>query len=325
VAYATTTPASQDALISDLMTFATTTDGSWTQDQLDTSGNEAALHHTADSDIYVSFEWDETDIGVHIALGYTGGNSPGNHPNDSGNGGVGSGKRRVAGIGNGAFTAAHFFSNFTATADFIYVVLEYSAGLYRHFGFGELDKVGDWTGGEFAYGHEWDQLSQNIDTPTSSSHSWLLDGGAGIPAEAATIHMEGFQDAPASSRWGVVGIKTLTPGNDGDANGRYVVQGGGRAGPYANSFAIAQPSVNTGLVPAWPVVPFAYNATPSPDRAYKLGFMPDCRVVNMKNFSPGQELTIGGQTWKVFPAVRKQFLKNDTEESWNMGVMYRKA
>lgn len=331
MAYESSTYSSQDDLINKLFTFAVTTIGGggvWTQDQLNTTTNEAALHHTAGANIYVSFDWDGTNsIGIHQALGYTGGNSPGTHPNDSGNGDTGAlNERRVAGIGNGSGNY-WFFSNFGATADFIYVVvLPDATSTYRHFGFGELIKVGDWTGGAFAYGHEWDTANANKDDPASGAHSFLLDGAASANAnECATVHMEGFQNAPASCKWGVCGIKNITPGNDTAGNGRYRIQGGARSGPYVETFLPFAPSVSTGLVPGIPIALFAINQTPTPDRAYFMGFMPDCRMIQMGPFTAGQELTIGSETWKVFPAVRKQFLQNDTEESWNMGVAYRKA
>ena len=324
MAYESSTYSSLDDLMTKLFTFAVTTLGTWTQDQLNTTTDEAALHHTAGANIYVSFDWGSgNSIGIHQALGYTGGNSPGAHPNDSGNGDTGGNtERRVANVATSG--TYYFFSNFGATADFIYVVLE-SSGIFRHFGFGELIKCGDWTGGAFAYGHEWDQGATLIDEPGSSSHAFLLDGVGSVAAEQATVHMEGFQDAPASCKWGVVGNKNITPGNDTAGNGRYRVQGGARGGPYVEAFLAFNPSLGAGLVPGIPIALFAINTTPTPDRAYFMGYMPDCRMAQISAFTAGQELTIGSETWKVFPAVRKQRLQVNTEESWNMGVMYRKA
>lgn len=328
MAYSTGSYASLDALMTSLFSFATA--NGWTQDQLNTTTDEAALHHTAGNNIHVSFDWGSgNSIGIHQALGYTGGNSPGAHPNDSGNGDTGSNtERRVAGIdADGTY---YFFSNFHSEADFIYIVLEYSSGIYRHFGFGELAgvyKSGNWTGGEFAYGHEWGQGAGNIDSPIASNHSFLLDGGSNSSSslKSATIHMEGFPDIVGTSKWGVVGLTGLVPGNDAAGVLRYIVTGGARSSVYINSFSPFLPSVNTGIFPGMPLPLFAVNKVPSQDRVYFLGYMPDCRMLSIGSFTPAQEITIGSETWTIFPAVRKQKLELNTEESWNMGVMYRKA
>jgi hypothetical protein len=42
------------------------------------------------------------------------------------------------------------------------------------------------------------------------------------------------------------------------------------------------------------------------------------------NIDPGQIINIAGDDWYFFPWIRKQFLQNDTEESWNAGVAYRR-
>jgi hypothetical protein len=325
MAYAQVTPVGQDDLVTKINTFLVTTDGQYTQDDLDLPNDEAAWHLTSPASQYISMEWDLTHLGLHHALGFTPGNSPGAHPNDSGNGGVGASDRRVNDIGNGSYTTCHFFSNFpTAPPAFFYCVLEYASGLYRHFGWGDLVKVGNWTGGTFCYGANWDQSAGGIDDPKGSSHSVLLDSDGSTVARAPTVHMVGFQDQPASGKWGVCTAST-SAGNDGDGNGRALIIGGSRGGPYMNSFGVYNASVLTGIVPAIPIHLFYRNLTPSPDRWYELGMMPDCRMVQMENLQPAEEFTVGGQTWIAFPISRKQFLKNDTEESWNMGVAYRKT
>ena len=64
---------------------------------------------------------------------------------------------------------------------------------------------------------------------------------------------------------------------------------------------------------------------PVPDLYRRVGFMADVRQVNIANIAPGQIITIAGDQWYFFPWVRKQFLINDTEESWNAGIAYRRV
>ncbi len=194
--YETGVPTSQQDFVQKLFTFLTA--NGWTQDQLDTTNKQAAIHKGT---CYVSFRWDSQAspngaIGVCQALGYTGGQSPGNHPNTGGNITVG---RRMPWIGNGPFTSYHFFLD--TTADVFHGVLEFQAGLYRHLSFGTVAKVGTWTGGEFCGALYWNNAG--MDNLLSSNHSvmWDLYYSTGNDV-AATIHVEGLPNAPANSRWG---------------------------------------------------------------------------------------------------------------------------
>lgn len=40
-------------------------------------------------------------------------------------------------------------------------------------------------------------------------------------------------------------------------------------------------------------------------QACAVGSVPDLRFVNIKNMSPQQEITLGDDTWKVFPQLRQ--------------------
>jgi len=135
-------------LLTKLGTFATAVAGVWVQDQLDTVGGSFALHKsTGGVEIWVSFRWDVATpqhLSVHQALGYTGGNQPGNHPNDSGNGYNANTshvdtslalERHVSDLGTGPFPSYFFFED----NHYIHVVVEIVTDEFRHFGFGLLN------------------------------------------------------------------------------------------------------------------------------------------------------------------------------------------
>src|SRR5688572_20057681 len=118
MAYQTGTASSLSDLMSQLNTFAVA--NGWTSDELDTASSprEMAIHKGS---IYVSFAWTTTPLhlSVHQALGYTGGNRAGTHPDDSGNGYNGPStqtdvniltERCVNNINNGPYTY-YFFEN----------------------------------------------------------------------------------------------------------------------------------------------------------------------------------------------------------------------
>lgn len=325
MAYESSTYNNQEDLMVKLHTFAVAggTDGTWTNDDLDTTDDEMAI---SKGTVFVQFAWDNTDhIWVFQSTSHDG-SAPGSNPGDSGNGVDGNANtRKIGDIGNGSGTY-WFFSNATgASENYIHVVIEYTPGFFRHFGFGDLVKIGDWTGGAYAYGMTWDQLSSNIDLPNSSGHTWLLDTIANTVAECATIRMEGFQGEPsASSKWGVIGGSTSV-GNDGDGVGRTPCFGGSRGGPYVRSFGMFRGSALTGAVPGCPNVVVYRNLTPSPDRWFFMGYQPDVRIANIKHFVPKQEYTFGSETWVPFPMVAKSWASNpDVEQSGNGGVFYKK-
>lgn len=324
MAFETGSYTSQDDLMTKLHTFAVSggTDGTWTNDDLDTSDNEMAI---SKGTVFVQFSWDETDIWVYQSTSHDG-SAPGSNPGDSGNGSDGSSShRRVEAIGNSSGTYWFFSNDSGASESYIHVVIEYTADHFRHFGFGDLVKIGDWTGGAYAYGATWDQSNTNIDLPNSSSHSLLLDTIANTATECATIRMEGFEGEPsASTKWGVIGAIT-SGGNDGDAVGRAVCIGGSRGGPYVKSFGFFSASALTGAVPGCPVFVAHRNLSPSPDRWYPMGYQPDVKMANIKFFTPKTEYTFGSETWIPFPIVRKGWATNpDVEQSGNGGIFYKK-
>lgn len=153
MAYQTGTASSQEDLMNVLQTFAAA--NGWTVDIMSTTNDWMALNNGS---VFVQFRWDNsTGIAMFQSTAFSGtGIAPGNHTGDDGcgfldasapyNSTVSSGRRIT--VGNGPYTAYHFFTD--GTTKYIHVVLEYSPGLYRHFSFGTINKVGTWTGGQYA-------------------------------------------------------------------------------------------------------------------------------------------------------------------------------
>lgn len=324
MAYENGTATSQEDLMTKLRTFATS--NGWTSDDWDTTNDEFAMHRNS---IYPSFRWDNTastgGISIHQALGFTGGQTPGNHPNDSGNGQKAgtpiNTERRLDRIGDGTFPNYYFFSG----SVYLHVVLEYATGLYRHMVFGELEKVGTWTGGEFTMGHIWSTAAGQKDNPTYAAHYLPFDAvHNNLANETGTVHLEGFPDQPASGRWGLVTAMQSGLGNDGDSNGRAPIVGGVRDGPLTTAFQFIAANPSNGYIPLIPIPLFYAYYTPTPDEWRLLGFVPGMRVINIRNLSEGDEFTLGSDVWKVFPWVRKRYQLDNEDESWNGGFAFLK-
>lgn len=309
------TASSQDDFISKLMTFATS--NGWTQNQLDTSGNEAALNNGT---VHVQFDWNETNhIGVFQSLGYTGGQSPGGHTNDSGNGGTSDSTRSMNAIGNGPFVSYQFFAGSTPTVH-LYAVLEFEVGRYRFFAAGQLEKQGTWTGGEFCGCSTWSQTINIINSPANSAHNVLFDAGYSGNVLAATVHCEGLPGQDGSGKWGVVnGSGSTAGGNDGDSNPRAVLAGGVRAGAYVRTIGQMPTSLTQGHIPLLEIPIFYRDNALANDPLRLIGYVPNMRVVNLSAFQPQQEISVGADTWHLFPMSRRGFSATNTFEQSGFG------
>ncbi len=233
---------------------------------------------------------------------------------------------RCINIVAGPHAAFHFFEQ-NANPAYCHIVLEVDAGRYRHFGFGELEKIGDWQGGEYCYGHFWAQNVTLIDAPAAGSHGIGMDGGSISvgTSKYASMHVRDQPEQAAGDRWALVGAGGAFGGigNDRAGNDRLPCIGsirGGIIAPYMSQFRL---SLLTAFKPLLPIPILVSDNTGAPDTARLMGTQPDVRVINIANLDPGQTFLVAGETWFIFPWVKKQFLLNDTEESHNAGLAYR--
>jgi hypothetical protein len=329
MAFQTATSTSIDNLMSILSTFLTA--NGWTQDFF-TAGDPGRAGFSKNS-IFVAFQWtDATDGGTLAIYQNTSNDDSTSVWLSTGDSNVGAESatagnfdtERDVNIFAGPHTAYWFFEQDSGPA-YVHVVVEVDAGRFRHFGFGEIEKVGDWTGGEYAYGHHWNQSASNIDDANSGFHNFGMDNGNQNALNfSATMKIAGFPEQGGSDKWGVVGFGTAFPnGTDREAFDRMPIQGSFRGGFVAQHMAMFPISVLSAFKPMIPLVYLVRDTAPTPDTMRILGSHPDIRQVNMANIDPGETFTIAGETWFVFPWVRKQFLLTDTEESANAGLAYR--
>lgn len=328
MAYQSGTSTNMADLLGKLMTFATA--NGWTQDELDLINGKAALHKNS---IYVSFRWlvaTPLQLSVHQALGFTASNEPGTHPNDSGNGYNSTSshsntlldnERCVHNLGNGAYPHYAFFED----DDYIHIAVEISTDVFRHFGFGQGIKRGDWVGGEYAYGH-----FQSSGGPLTNSSSHLMDGGfedigTNDRRRAATMHVEGLPNQDGAGKWGQVWGYHDNAANipDDSANeDKISIQGGHRAGPVARNFGWIPSSQSTGQISMYPFVLYYVDIDNS--KVYELASIPDMRGINIRNFAPKQEVVIGSDTWVIYPTSKKSTAITSDYTAY-AGVAYKKV
>jgi len=230
---------------------------------------------------------------------------------------------RYCNIMTGPFPSYHFFEDDT----YCHVVVEISSGLYRHFGFGNAFLLGDLKGGAYAYTHYWQQTASTIDNPTSTQHQAHFDGlNLSSTVRGAGLHvtgMTGLYDANTKYFRNYSGY--TTPDDDGDAIGQ-LAPGGWRGGAHVQFMANRSSDLN-GFKPLIPIPLFYANTFVAPDTYALMGYVPDIRWINMYGLITAQEVTVGADTWVVFPITRKgnNGLSYDQEQSYNFGVAYKKV
>lgn len=317
--------------VSSMSDFATKLDAfavanGWTQDEFNAGTGRFALHK---STVYVSFRWDTgtpQSLGIYQALGWLGATDPGNHTDDSGNGKV-SGSQATLATGRSMFLDNPVQWWGFEDANYIHFVVEIAGGIYIHGGFGIMDKIGDWTGGEYCYGYK--HKSGVAASPAISVEtSVLLDalaGFAGIELFAATIHMEGLQNqlGGGSGKWGVAVGAHSTFGNDRAAVARGKVVGGFRGGPLSLPFGRFGNDSVVGLQPMYPILNWYVDTTTGD--THPLGWMKDVRGFNGEFYTAGQTITIGGDTWQVFPTRNKGTIPPLTSTSAHQFIAYKQV
>jgi hypothetical protein len=255
----------------------------------------------------------------------------------------------VATAGVNYNSSVHIVTNFPTTpfenfwffeSDFYaHAVVEYASGFYRHFGMGQLSKIGKWFGGEYYYGSFWDQALSQIDSPLSTAHSVILDGATALLDRIGVVYGQLLDKSPFPNAAGLQSPETAwhaaksslfgsNGGTDGDGRTRGLLQANStRKGVHHLLYGIGRSGFN-GYRPLFPYTLFAQNATVAPDNYYPIGNIPDVRLLPLSDgLLPKDEFTIGADTWIVFPVSRNKSptVTDDTEQSLNFGLAYKKV
>lgn len=306
MAFQTGTASSPADLISLLATFAAA--NGWVV-YTPTSGY---VFHNPSTGQYLGVSTNTNTIILAGALGYSSGAGYNTQP------GATSHTARVNECA-GPFKAYYFFSG----PGYIHIVVERSTNYFKHFMFGELEKAGSYTGGHYfdATYHDMTEnssSSKNPNLPDNTGHRYLFDaGGYGSPFYG-TLRLD--YDGK-SGNWlsrGSQGASTT----DNNAYKSVVRYRYSRYWPfYFNSPSLF--NQRTVLIPVDVFVGRGSNLF-SP-----VGSVKDFRFLNIKNFTPGEILTLGSDEWYVFPHISKTATWDDPSSSvpssGNYGYAYRKV
>jgi hypothetical protein len=334
MAFQTGTSSSIENLLTQLSTFAVA--NGWTEDFFTAEGANPGRMGLSKNGIFVAFVYDEDVDGGVIGIGMNTSNDDAADPwlstGDDGQlysnpdafpGSINT--RRCVDRIEGPHVAYYFFEQ-DANPAYLHVVVEVSTNRFRHFGMGELEKIGDWVGGEYGYGHFWLQGTQS-DLPDNSQHCFMMDSGASNSLNRhAGMRASGLPALTGAEEWLRVGAPGPFPaGQDRAGEDRGAAFGGARGGPVGQAFSYLEFSQLSAFKPLLPIPIWFSNTSLNPDTVILLGTHPDVRLINNANIEPGEIITVAGEDWFIFPWTIKKYVPNDNlEQSWNAGVAYRR-
>ena len=237
---------------------------------------------------------------------------------------------RVTDAQYGAFASAARFWNVVGgtwpnvwifganSPNFFYCVAEIATGIFRHMWVGELSpKVGTWTGGAFYASQFWDLSPSQIDNPDSASHACPFDSKAASFARTTTVHCETLTP---TSDWVILSVASDSTLNSVQ---RSAGRGCGMRGNLGqNDWFNTGVSALSGTSYFTPISAFYRDLSDNPDTYHHLGFAPDVKMVNVESINPAELITIGGDSYRVFPLAAKNGV-NAANNSGLYGLAYR--
>ena len=272
--YSTGTASGPTAVLQALATFATSAGFTIDHNSAATGvGWWLAVHKGS---CYLNFFTDtaNTYIAMCGATGYNGSNTYNTQPGTSPNSG------NSCNCGAGPFTGYHFFST-TGSAAYLHVVIEISAGIFAHFQGGALNAVGGASPCIYIQATNWQYTGYYASFP---------DNGGPLPWSYPNPNGYLGVTVDSTFRW-------FRPNNSQPARVIWPLQA--NATEY---YGISKsPNTFNGLAVLLPIQSYVERAVGN-IYAY-VGDAPDMRLLNIKNNNPKDEITIGSDTWKVFPMI----------------------
>lgn len=196
--------------------------------------------------------------------------------------------------------SAYISYDFFGTAQYLHVVVQIAAGVFRHFGIGTLNKEGDYIGGQYAYGSIFSIANSGVsfyyavlpfaDYIDSSEARYTTSivradmlGGRNISPD---YYPFGLQISSAPTAIGVTGSWY-------SASSAYA--------SHPDNFSIRTSKSALGAVVA--PVPNAIIAICVDGLYRRLGSVPDMYPCRITGLTPRAQFDINGETWMTMPAL----------------------
>lgn len=217
----------------------------------------------------------------------------------------------------GPFPAYHFFAPDSKT---LYAEVEITTGSFLRFGCGSLDLFNPLApgGGRFCYA----VTGQHVTNSTTTTN-WL---GVDADSSSYAIELVPFRGADYASNnsgysFGSMVRAAFASFDNWAGSGRTVTtsglqmacQGGGVHDKVLRDYS-PNPLNGIGLL-----LPNIVSLNVGDEFLSPIGAVPGIRYMDMTNYLPGDEFTIGSDTWKVFPWYAKGGI------GYNRGIAYLKV
>lgn len=210
--------------------------------------------------------------------------------------------RRADACGLFNVSASNTYHLFAASSpDMILLVAEVSTGVYHHLAFGELAKYGAYSGGAFVTG----SFRSDAYIETSTSDYIFGTGGdrhGGLPFNDYKSSGPSFVRAAvdATNTWFSICSSTPLTGKRGMS-----IWNDGTGTPM-NSLAYrwweSAPNTLNGVTP---MIPFLIFVERTGGMFSPFGYTPHLRYLDITNYSPCEQFSIGPDQWMAFPAHSK--------------------
>lgn len=297
--YQQTVANSPEALVDVIAQFAST--AGWTVDRNNLVGSvrTATLHN---SGTYIHLWNDADELFIRSSAGYDSGAAGSGQPDQSSS-------TAAIDLGAGPYPSVYLFAA-DEPSEHVYAVVEKAAGIYRHMGFGELVKLGSWTGGTFFDGTRPSSSSADKDNPWDLRNHPMFSGFdyLGGMNERGGVHCD------VDSR-----VNYFAPFASTSLTSAPVAQG--------TSLGATRDGFYNFSINSWsgitPLMPIRVRVERASGFYSDIGDVPAVRFLNMSRFQPAEEFVIGTDTWKVFPWWRQGFV-NDQEYSEQTAFAYLK-
>lgn len=202
---------------------------------------------------------------------------------------------------------------FSDGSTYVHAVAETVANEFEHFVFGEMDKAGSYTGGNYIDGTYWQQGASTVADEDDVAHSVCFDSLNGTAARVGMVYVSG----PAGETFN--GWRRLA----GSSNGAQIV---GDEGQIIGSVRNKQPfwpfigfSTPNDFNDASPLFPIHLFLVRSSDLISPLGTVKDVRYLNIQNFTPKDTITLGSDTYQLFPITTKRSPTETATTAHNSG------
>lgn len=220
-------------------------------------------------------------------------------------------------ITTGPFPAYHFFAPDSKT---LFAEVEISTGIFLRFGCGSLDLFNPAApgGGRFCYSTGGGHV-----TNSTATSAWL---GSDADSSSYAMELVPFRGADYASNNSSYSFGSMVRAAFGSfdnwaGSGRTVsatglqmaCQGGGVHDKVLRDYS-PNPLNGIGLL-----LPNIVSLNIGDEYLSPIGVVPGMRFMDMTNYLPGDEFTIGSDTWKVFPWYAKGGI------GYNRGIAYLKV